>query len=73
MAIQLPKFVQRVVSVLSTNDDQTDLDNFLSVATLVLVTKLVVPMITAVLVIPQIVVIPVSAGLLAVVVRHLSK
>lgn len=71
--IQLPSIVHRVVRILATDDDATALDTVLSVGTLTLVASLLTPFITTVLpIVPGFLALPLTAGVLAVVVNRLS-
>lgn len=70
---QLPQIVQRVLSVMSTDDDASTLDTVLSVGTLVFAAGILTPLVVHLLpIVPAVVATPLTAGALAVVVNRLS-
>jgi hypothetical protein len=71
--VTLPEILKKVASVMRTDDDSSDLDRVLSVGTLVFVAGLVTPLIHAVLpIVPGLVTLPLTAGLLHVVIERLA-
>jgi hypothetical protein len=71
--IRIPDFVRRVVGIMATDNDATTLDTILSVGTLTLAASFLTPLVTTVLpIVPGIVALPLTAGLLAVVVNRVS-
>ena len=69
--INFPQIVRRVANVLNM-DDSSDLDTILTIGALVLVAAHFTGVVTAILPILTPVALPVTTGLLAVVVRRLS-
>ena len=71
--IRLPDIVRKALRVLATDDDSTAVDTILSVGTLTFVATLLTPLVHAVLpIVPGVVTLHLTAGVLAVVVNHLS-
>ena len=71
--VRLPAIVTRIARVLATDDDATTLDTLLSVVGLTLAATFLMPLVTTVLpIVPGFLALPLTAGVLAVVVNHLS-
>lgn len=72
--VRLPNIVARLARVLATEDDQTVLDTVLSVGGLTLAASIVTPLVTTILpFVPGVLALPLTAGVLAVVVNHLAE
>lgn len=70
--IRLPSIVRRALGVLATEDDSTMLDTVLSVGATVLVAQLVAPLITSLVPATAFIAVPLTAGIVAALVNHLS-